>query len=145
MYIMYYDCLRLTFGFTATHPNAPSNKSKDLKKLYKSHENQKKRLYEERIIENEKGTFCPLVFSTTGGVGEMCERHHKRVAELISLKRKENYADVMKYIRTKLRFTLLRSLLMSLRGTRGKHQYREPCHISEVSFGLIPLDPFYEA
>jgi hypothetical protein len=136
---------RTFFDIRVTHPNAPSNKSKDLKKLYKSHENQKKRFYEERIIENEKGTFCPLVFSTTGGVGEMCERHHKRVAELISLKRKEKYADVMKYIRTKLRFTLLRSLLMSLRGTRGKQQYREPCHISEVSFGLIPEDPFYEA
>ncbi len=136
---------RTFFDIRVTHPNAPSNRSKDLKKLYKSHETQKKNMYEERVIQNEKGTFCPLVFSTTGGVGELCERHHKRVAELISQKRKERYADVIKYIRAKLRFVLLRSVLMALRGTRGSQQYQAPCEISDISFGLIPEEPFYAA
>ena len=108
------------------------------------HENQKKTLYEERVIENEKATFCPLVFSTTGGVGELCERHHRRIAELIAQKRKERYADVMRYMRTKLRFVLLKSVLMSLRGTRGSKKYSAACPVSEISFGLIPDERTYE-
>lgn len=38
--------------------------------IYKMHENEKTRLYKERVIEAEHGTFTPLVFTTTGGVWE---------------------------------------------------------------------------
>ena len=134
---------RTFFDIRVTHPNAPSNRTIDLKRLYKRNEEQKKSLYEDRIVQNEKATFCPLVFSTTGGVGELCERHHKRIAELIASKRNEKYSDVMRYIRTRLCFTLLRSLLMALRGTRGK--VSNFSDISDVCFGLIPNDEFYEA
>ena len=36
---------------------------------YKYHESIKKLKYEQRIIEVEKATFCPLIFSCTGGDG----------------------------------------------------------------------------
>ena len=133
---------RTFYDIRVTHPNAPSNKAIDLKRLYEMHETQKKTLYEERIVQNEKASFCPLVFSTTGGVGALCERHHRRIGELIALKRNESYSDVMRYIRTRLGFTLLRSLLMSLRGTRGR--VAAVSEISDVCFGLIPTDSFYE-
>ncbi|MCP4456567.1 MAG: hypothetical protein GY816_00845 [Cytophagales bacterium] len=113
------------------------------KKLYHKHEQEKKSKYEERILEVEKGSFCPLVYSTTGGVGHLCETHHKRVARLIADKRKEDYPYIIRYIRTKLRFVLLRSVLMSLRGTRGK-AYTECVKLSDVSFGLIPEMSCYE-
>ena len=36
---------------------------------YKYHESIKKLKYEQRIIDVEKATFCPLIFSCTGGAG----------------------------------------------------------------------------
>ena len=38
--------------------------TKPLSQLYKEEENEKKRVYEERVIEAEKGSFTPLVFTT---------------------------------------------------------------------------------
>jgi len=55
------------------------------------------------VIHIEKSSFNPLAF-TSGGNGT---RINKRLVE----KCKESYASVMTYIRTKLRFSLLRSTL----------------------------------
>ena len=46
----------------------------------------------------EKDTFTPIVMSTSGGVGNEADRHHKRIASLIAEKRREGYADVLNYI-----------------------------------------------
>ena len=48
--------------------------------------------------------------STSGAVGIEADRHHKRVGSLIAEKRIESYADVLKYIRTRIRFCLLKSV-----------------------------------
>ena len=37
--------------------------------MYRSHEMEKKNKYVDRVMNVEKGTFTPLVFSTTGGMG----------------------------------------------------------------------------
>ena len=37
--------------------------------FFQKHENLKKRAYEQRIYEVEHGSFTPLVFSATGGMG----------------------------------------------------------------------------
>ena len=128
-----------------THPNAPSNRSKTLDRLYHRNEQEKKTKYNQRVLQTEKGSFTPLVYSTSGGMAPECEKHHKRVAQLISMKRNERYADVMNFMRTKLRFALLKSILISLRGVRGKKRSNEDQPISSISFGLIPEEPFYES
>ena len=64
---------------------------------------------------------------------------------MISIKRNENYADIMRYIRTKLRFVILKSVLMCLRGIRGKQNRTKGMPISSISFGLIPEENGYEA
>ncbi|KAG1704412.1 N-acetyltransferase 9 [Nymphon striatum] len=46
-----------------------------------------KRAYNVRIIEVEKATFAPLIFSTTGGVGEEAKFFLRRVATLLAQKR----------------------------------------------------------
>ena len=118
------------------HPNAPAYVDKDIKKVYIAHEREKKRNYNERILQIEKGSFTPIVMSTSGGMGNEAERYHKRMAELISTKRKENYADVLNYIRTRLRFCLLKSTLIAVRGVRGKRKdHTSP--IADLSFNLI--------
>lgn len=135
---------RTYFDVRVTYPNASSNKHMTSKQLYTQHEREKKAKYEERILEVEKGSFCPLVYATTGGMGELCMQHHKRIARLISEKRKEDYARTITYMRTRLRFVLLRSVLMCLRGVRGKTYNGEVTQISDVSFGLIPEAHSYE-
>jgi len=45
-------------------------------------------------------------------------RVNKRLAEKIAEKCREPYASVITYIRTKLRFALLRSTLATMRGLR---------------------------
>ena len=42
------------------------------KQIYKKHENEKKRQYAERVMEIEQGTFTPLVFTTIGGMADVC-------------------------------------------------------------------------
>ena len=94
------------------------------------------------MLEVEKGSFTPLVFSTTGGMGPECSKYHKRLGELIATKRNETYSTVMNHIRTKLRFCLLRSSLIAIRGERGRARRRQ--EMSEVDFNLIPEMRNYE-
>ena len=125
------------------HPNSPSYMEKKPEQLYIQHEREKKRTYNERILQVEKGSFTPLIFSTTGGMGPECARFHKRVAELISSKRGESYSDVINLIRTRIRFSILKSTLVALRGERGKRQkYVAP--FAEISMNLIPERAHYE-
>ena len=106
------------FDVRIFHPNASSNSSKSLPQLYASHESEKKRVYNERVVHVEQASFSPLVFSTSGGEGPECRKYHQRLATLIANKRKESYADTMAYIRRKIRFCILRTTLVSIRGFR---------------------------
>lgn len=88
----------------------------------------------------EKGTFTPIMMSTSGGVGIEADRHHKRIASLIAEKRRDSYADVLNYIRTRLRFCLLKSVLITIRGVRGKRMKENTRPISSLSLNLIEFD-----
>eukprot|EP00794_Sanderia_malayensis_P013415 gene13415-14791_t len=100
-------------------------------------ENEKKRQYNDRVINVKRATFTPLVFSTSGGMGKECEAFSQRISQLISRKRDETYTNVMSYIRTRLRFAILKSTLISIRGVRGK-QREYTRNIGQISFNLIP-------
>ena len=66
--------------------------------IYIEHQNSKKLEYEERVIESEKGSFTPLIFTTSGGMGPECSMFYKRIAELTAAKKIEQYGIVMNYI-----------------------------------------------
>ena len=101
--------------------------------------------YTDRIIQVEKASFVPLVYTTSGGMGHQCEKTHKRIAELVADKQSERYADVMSHIRTRLRFSLLKSILVAIRGARGrKLLYSEEDNLKNISFNLIPYVKTYE-
>ena len=102
------------------HPQAQSNCNKNLYQMYHSHENEKKRQYLDRVLQVEKASLTPLVFSTTGGMGGEAERFLKHLANKISKKTGQQYCDVVAFIRRRLRFDLLKTCLISLRGHRGK-------------------------
>ena len=122
-----------------SHPNCLSNRTKTLQEVYEENEKEKKDEYLERVLNVEKATFTPAVFLTTGGMSKECKRFVNRVADLIARKRKERYCDVVRHVRTRIRFAMLRTTLIALRGYRGKKmdsKYEKP--LSEVSYNLIP-------
>ena len=119
------------------HPNCPSYINKPLEKRYEDHEKAKKRCYNERIIQVEKGSFTPIVMSTFGGMGVEAKRFHKQIATLIAEKRNERYSDVLNYMRTRLRFSLLKSVLTAVRGVRGKTVREKISPMSSLSFNLL--------
>ena len=59
-----------------------------------------------------------------------CLRYHSRLAELISLKKGEDYAKTITWIRGKVSFSILRSALLCVRGSRLIR--RKPHNISEI-------------
>ena len=133
------------FDIRVTHPNCDSNKNKSLAQIYKEQEAEKKGKYNDRILQTEKASFVPLVFTTTGGLGKECDKLNKKLADLIAAKRGESYADVIKHIRTRLRFSLLRSTLVALRGFRGRSNITQgEENLEQISFNLIPEARCYE-
>ena len=80
----------------------------------------KKKEYNRRIIEVEKAVFTPLVFSTTGGMGSESNNFFKRIAEKTALRSGQKYHETISYFRKRLRFDLLKTTLITLRGNRGK-------------------------
>ena len=121
------------FDVRVCHPNAVSYRDLEPQQIYRIHENEKKRLYSERVLDIEHGTFTPLVFTTTGGMGKECLKYHSRLAQLIAIKKREQYAQTISWIRTRTSFALLRSALVCLRGSRTR---RVPCDIKNVDIDV---------
>ena len=90
------------------------------------------------MLHVEKASFTPLVYSTLGGMGPQAAIFHKKLARLISEKRHEQYSDVINYMRTRLSFSLLKSILISVRGNKGKLHKAPETPVSCVSFNMIP-------
>ena len=134
---------RTFFDIQVLHPNCPSYVNTPVKKLYERAEKKKLSKYNSRILQVEKGSFTPLIYSTFGGWGPCADKYHKRLAQLISWKRNEDYAKVMAHMRIKIRFAILRSTLVALRGERGK-KMRTVTPTSSTSFNLIPEAKSYE-
>ena len=109
---------RAFFDVRVFNPLAPTNWCKDIPQMYKYHENLKKREYNNRILEIEKGSFTPLFFSCTGGSSEEADKFIKKLAMKISMKKNEQYADVISFIRRRICFDILRACIISLRGER---------------------------
>jgi len=128
------------FDVRVFHPNAPTYKDKEMAKLYVAQENEKCRAYKQRVLQTEKATFTPLIYSTNGGMAEQGKKYHKKLATMIAHKTNESYSDVMRVTRTKIAFALLKSVLVSIRGVRGnkKKKNRNETPLSCLDFNLVP-------
>ena len=108
----------LFFDVRVFNPGAPSNHP--FKSAYRRHEREKRRQYEQRVREVEHGHFTPLVFTTTGGMGDAAGQVYKRLAYLLTEKLDLSYGEVMGWIRCKLSFALVRSAIMCIRSARSR-------------------------
>ena len=130
---------RTFFDVRVTHPHAPSNVGKALDVLLLDNEKEKMVKYNDRVLQVEKSSFVPLVFSTSGAMSIQCQRLHKQLASLIARKKGEKYSIVMGHIRTRLRFSLLRSTLIAIRGFRGGRKEAIVDPVTEIDFGLVAV------
>ncbi len=105
------------------NPHSNSYRGSELTACYRRHEGEKRRAYEHRVREVEQGSFTPLVLSTSGGMGRAATVVYKRLATLISTKREQPYSNVMGWLRCHLSFSLLRSTVMCLRGSRSRQGF----------------------
>ena len=108
------------FDVKVFNPLASTHASSPLAQCYRWAELDKKRKYDERI-EVERGTFSPLVFSSSGGIGSSATVVYKRIATLIFEKRGHPYSHVLRWLRCHLCFSLLCSAVMCLQGSRSTY------------------------
>ena len=101
------------------NPFAPSNRHTNLSTCYRKHENEKKREYEQRILNVEHASFAPIVLSCTGGLGRIATSTYKRLASLLAEKWNQAYGPTMCWLRCRLSFSLLRSSIQAIRGSRS--------------------------
>ena len=74
-------------------------------------------MYASGVMAVEKAPFTTLVSTTTGDMALECQIYHKRLVELLSAKKGEDYSTTMFWIRTRISFAILRtSLLCPIKG-----------------------------
>jgi len=129
-----------------THPNCPSNVFKPIDDIYKEHEAAKRKEYEERVRQTEKGSFVPLIMTTSGGMGPALNDMNKRLAQKICDKRGDQYSYVINHIRTRVRFALMRGILIAILGERGRSvsEKSKENELYNVNLNLIPQRNSYQ-
>ena len=111
---------RVFFDIRVFNLHAQRYKCLELKRCFERNEKEKKRQYNERVLQIENGTFTPLVFATNGAISRECQAFYKRLAEMVAEKRKIQTSMATNVIRTKICFSLVRSMLRCIRGSRSQ-------------------------
>ena len=106
------------FDVRVFHPNAPSYCQTRVVSLFRRHELEKKREYGDRVRNVDCESFTPLVFSTFGGLGKEATIFYNRLADLLSRKHNNSYNQTLSWMRCALSFSLLRSAVLAIRGSR---------------------------
>ena len=106
------------FDIRVFDPNACKYLNKSLQQCHAINEDEKKRSYNEQVLQFDHRTFTDLVFSIYGSMRRECKMFYSRLSQLISDKSNLSKSITMNWTRTKICFALLRSSLLSLRGSR---------------------------
>ena len=103
----------------------------------KKHEQEKRRRYDQHIREVEHGSLTPLVFNTMGGMGPTASVVFKRIASMIADKTSQSYTSTIQLIRCKLTFSLLRSTITCLRGSRSLSRNEHYLNPADTDLALV--------
>ena len=101
------------FDTRVFYPHARSYQSRSLPSLYKRFESEKKREYGERI-----NTVESMVIHTPG-MGHEATVVVRKLASALASKRRETYSRVINWLRCRLSFSLARSAIRCVRGSRS--------------------------
>ena len=109
------------------NPLARCHLHHSLPAVHKKNENEKKREHNQRILQVEHGSFTPFVFLCFGGMSREYSRFFSHTAERLANRRKEPKSKISLWIKARLNFALIRSMLLCLRGTR------KPSNVDNIS------------
>ena len=104
--------------------------------VFKEHEKEKKRKYQQRVLDVEMGTFTPLVFGTNGGMGSDCQMFFKQLAGKLAEKDQQRYAVVTAWLRTRISFEIFRAVHVSVRGTRSPFHRKQSEVVDDFSLNV---------
>ena len=90
------------------------------------------------MCEVEHGVFTPLVFSTSGGMACKATVFYKQLAELASQKQEESYSVIMRWMRCRLSFALLRSAILCIRGSHSS--FWRPVHEDDALLAVAEVE-----
>ena len=121
------------------NPMAKSYLNQPLATTYNSLEKSKKGKYNERILNVEHGTFTPLILSCFGGMGTEAKRFFNRLGVKVTEKRNEEISCTISLLRTKLSFSLLRSALLCIRGSRSHKTQGVPFKDQDVTLAVTQV------
>ena len=100
------------------NPLARCHLHHSLSAVHKKNENEKERKYNQRILQVEHGSFTPIVFQCFGGMSWECSRFFLHTAERLANRGKQPKSKISAWIKARLNFALIRSMLLCLRETR---------------------------
>ena len=127
------------FDVRVFNPIANAYLTSDLSAAYRRNELEKKRAYGRRIRKVDQASFTPLIFSCLGGMGK--ERFYKRLAQSLADRRNQDYATTANWLRARLSFSLIRSCLLCIRGSRSvfaKNNFAEEIEIRRAVVEALP-------
>ena len=130
------DRQRAFFDVRVFNPLATAYQNLSLASSYRRNEQEKRCAYDQRMREVEHGRFSPLAFSASGGMGPMAIVVYKKLASMIATKHENPYSQTIHWLRYRLCFSLLRTAVMCLRGSRSSQGRLAKPIISEVSIQL---------
>jgi hypothetical protein len=126
---------RAFFDIRVFNLSAQSYQGQSLEQACRTNEKEKKRQYNDRVLQAENGTFTPLVFNATGGMGNEGAAFYKQLCTLLSKKRNEPISAISAWVNTKLSFALLRSAILCIRGTRSRY-YKSTMAETDVAIDM---------
>ncbi len=80
---------------------------------------ERKRVYNQRVIDIEHGLFNPLAFTLHGGGGKEAERFIIALSNKLSEKKNIQRSQTVNWLRTKLSSHLTRSAVLCIEGSRS--------------------------
>ena len=109
------------FDIRVFNPFAKShlNSNQTLDAVFRKQEAQKKRSYNQRVIEVEHGSFTPVVTSSYGGFGKETRAFLSKLIEKLSEKNGMERSEVASHVRAKVSFELIRCQVACIRGSRS--------------------------
>ena len=107
------------FDVRVFNPTAKRYVNQEISKIYEVNEKEKKKLYIERILQIEHGSFTPFFMLATGGMGRECKKFDARLPEMITYQRGTSYSIIAAWVRRKITFSLIKSIGMYLCGSRS--------------------------
>ena len=93
----FWDCDQQSafFDVRIFNPTAHACCHRPLSLCYRHHEFEKRRQYEDRVLQVEHGSFTPPIFLTAGGVGPSATVIFKCLVSLLAIKQGTHYSKVM--------------------------------------------------